>query len=388
VIKDVFGIIAVLLAVEAGVLYLAEHKKTAKFFSFLPPMFWIYLVPAMLSTFNVIPAGNDVYRAISLNLLPMSLLLLLVSSDMRAVSKVGAKALIIMLAGSAGILAGGPLVYFMAKGFLPEGMWAGFGMLAASWTGGSANMIAVKEGLGAPENIFTSMVVVDTIVPYVWMGILIAGAVHQAAFDKWTRADRKVLDELKKRFEGAEAVLTRPASTRHLVGMIAFAAVLSYIAASLAGAMPEIKGFFSAYTWTIIIISFAGIGLSFTPARRLEEVGASKAGYALLYFVLASIGARASLADIKGAPVLILAGFLWVGIHACFILAAARALKAPLFLAAAASQANIGGTASAPVVAACYERHLAAVGLVLAILGNIIGTYIGIACAHLCRMIS
>jgi uncharacterized membrane protein len=85
--------------------------------------------------------------------------------------------------------------------------------------------------------------------------------------------------------------------------------------------------------------------------------------------------------------VLIAAGLTIVAVHAVVILIGARLLRAPLFLVAAASQANIGGVASAPVVAEVYHPGLASVGLLLAILGNIVGTWLGIVCAQLCRMV-
>ena len=153
----------------------------------------------------------------------------------------------------------------------------------------------------------------------------------------------------------------------------------------LARHWPEALPFFKASTWAILLATALGVGLSFTPVRRLERFGASTVGYGVLYFVLASIGAKTGLGQLGSAPMMIVAGFLWVGIHGAFLLAAGRLLRAPMALAAAASQANIGGTASAPVVAEVYQPGLAPVGLLLAVLGNILGTYLGLVCAALCR---
>jgi uncharacterized membrane protein len=142
----------------------------------------------------------------------------------------------------------------------------------------------------------------------------------------------------------------------------------------------------TTYTWTIMAVTLIGILLSFTPVRGLERSGAARTGYDLLYFVLTAIGARASVVSIGSALLLIAAGMVIVAVHAVVMLAGARLLRAPLFLVAAASQANIGGVASAPVVAEVYHPGLASVGLLLAILGNIVGTWLGILCAQLCRM--
>jgi uncharacterized membrane protein len=387
-ITDTFGIVTVLLFIEGTIFYLSEHRSTRKLFDFLPSMFWIYFLPMIASTLHLIPQKNEVYSFISTNFLPASLLLLLISVDIRAILKLGKVAILMMLAGSAGIVLGGPIVLLVFKPWLPAGIWSGFGALSASWTGGSANMLAVKEGLGTPEKIFLPMVVVDTIVPYVWMGLLIALSGFQGAYDRWNRSDTSVMEQINKKFSLQEKRQSEPLSLKHTTIIFAVAFLGTFVCAQVAGLLPEVKGKITAYTWTIILVTTLSLLLSFTKIKRLESYGASKIGFGLLYFVLASIGARASLSDIKEAPILIAAGFVWVLIHGLFIFGASRLLRAPLFLCATASQANVGGVASTPVVAAIYQPALAPVGLLLAILGNIMGTYMGILCGHLCRWVS
>lgn len=387
-INDNIGIVAVLLGIEAGIFYLAEYKNTKRFFNFLPPMFWIYFLPMLASTFKILPAQSEVYKFISALFLPASLLLLMLSVDIAAILKLGRKALTMMLAGSLGIILGGPLVLFIFKPWLPADIWMGFGALSASWIGGSANMLAVKEAIAVPDRVFLPMVVVDTIVAYSWMGIVIAMAGCQAKYDQWNKSDTKVMHELNDKITALEKKHSpRPLTIRYASLIIAVAIAGTYIAATAARHLPEVKNVISAHTWTIIIVTALGIMLSFTRARNLESAGASKMGYVFLYFVLASIGARASLMDIISAPLLVAAGFIWVFIHAIFLLIASRLTRAPMFLMAAASQANIGGPASAPVVAAIYQPQLAMVGLLLAVVGNIIGTGLGIFCAYLCKIV-
>ena len=248
-------------------------------------------------------------------------------------------------------------------------------------------MIAVKEALSTPESVFTPMVVVDTIVPYVWMGILIAFAGRQAAFDRWNHADSAILDNLSGRIKERKE---RGAANKQRWPflLIALVSVAGMIASRfLSGIIPEIPQVLSRYGWMIICVSCIGIGLSFTRLRGLGEQGASQAGYYLLYFVLTSIGAKASIERLSAVPFLISCGFLIVLVHALVLLAAARLMRLPLFLLATASQANIGGVASAPVVSATYRPELASVGLLLAILGNIIGTYLGIITGRICSLI-
>jgi uncharacterized membrane protein len=379
-------IIIVLLAIEVLVLCLSKYERTRHWFDFLPSVFWIYFLPMLASTTGIIDAKAPVLSSITTYLLPASLLLLLVVVDVKAIMRLGGMALAMFFIGSAGIIAGTVLSFGIFKNIVGPEFWAGFGALSASWTGGSANMIAVKEALAVPDRVFAPMVIVDTIVPYVWMGMLIACVGAQAAFDHWNRSDRTVLDDLARcaRVKEVTVRLTPGGVTFVLM----FAAVGSLMARDIGLRLPVVKDIVSPYAWTIVLVSILGLVFSLTPVRRLEQAGASKLGYYILYFVLTAIGAKASIANINAAFILIAAGFVIIAVHALFLLAGARLLRAPLFLVAAASQANVGGVASAPVVAAVYEPGLASVGLLLAILGNIVGTYLGILCGQCCRFFS
>jgi uncharacterized membrane protein len=380
-------IIGVLLAIELLVLGLARHERTSGWFEFLPSVFWIYFLPMLAATFGLIAPKSPVYGMITTYLLPASLVLLLLPVDIRAILRLGPTALAMFFIGALGIIIGTGLSFALFKPFTGSEFWSGFGALSASWTGGSANMIAVKEALAVPDHVFAPMVIVDTVVPYLWMGMLIAGVALQPAFDRWNRSDRTIIDDLGSRVAENSEDSGQRRTMAGLALILAVAGVGGGLAQFLARQLPQVKDIVSTYTWTIVIVSLLGILLSFTPVRTLERSGASRIGYNILYFVLTAIGAKASVASIGSALVLIAAGLVIVAVHAVFMLVAARLLKAPLFLVAAASQANIGGVASAPVVAEVYQPGLASVGLLLAILGNIFGTYLGICGAQLCRML-
>ncbi|MEN6622742.1 MAG: DUF819 family protein [Smithella sp.] len=380
-------IIIILIAIETLILKLSRHKRTERFFNFLPAVFWIYFLPMLAATFGLITTKSPVYGMITTWLLPASLVLLLLPVDIKAILRLGPTALAMFFIGAAGIMAGAVVSFTLFKPLIGNDFWSGFGALSASWTGGSANMIAVKEALSVRDAVFAPMVIVDTVVPYLWMGIMIAMVGLQPAFDRWNRADSTILERL-----GESAVEHRANSGYRstplgiiLTLIVAFAG--SGAAYLIARQMTQIMSMVNIYTWTIIIVTLIGVMLSLTPARNLERLGATRTGYDLLYFVLTAIGARASVACIGSALMLIVAGMLIVAIHAVVLLIGARLIRAPMFLVAAASQANIGGVASAPVVAEVYQPGLASVGLLLAILGNIVGTWLGITCAHLCRII-
>jgi uncharacterized membrane protein len=380
-------IVAVLIAIEALVLGLSRHDRTKRWFDLLPAVFWIYFLPMLAATFGLITARSPVYGMITAWLLPASLVLLLLPVDMKAIIRLGPTALAMFFIGAAGIIAGAAFSFALFKPLIGQEFWSGFGALSASWTGGSANMIAVKEALSVPDAVFAPMVIVDTVVPYLWMGFMIAMVGLQPAFDRWNRSDRAILDHL-----GEQVVqhLATSGSRRTPAG-IAIALSVAFAGGGaahlIACLLPQIRDMVTTYTWTIMIVTLIGILLSFSPIRNLERSGATRTGYDLLYFVLTAIGAKASVASIGSALVLIAAGLVIVAVHVAFSLVGARLLRAPMFLVAAASQANIGGVASAPVVAEVYHPGLASVGLLLAILGNIVGTWLGILCAQLCRIV-
>ncbi len=386
-IRHPLFIIVTLLGIELLVLGLARHQRTKHWFKLLPSVFWIYFLPMLAATFGLLDTGSPVYGLITTWLLPASLVLLLLPVDIRAILRLGPVALLMFCIGAAGIICGTALSFNLFKPLVGAEFWAGFGALSASWTGGSANMIAVKEALSVPDRVFAPMVIVDTVVPYFWMGALIAAVALQPAFDRWNRSDRSIIDQLSCRIAAPDQAVQQKRTLAGTMLLLLVAAAGSGFAHILGRQLPVIKDVVSGYTWTIIIVSLLGILLSCSPARKLEQHSSSATGYYLLYFVLTAIGAKASVASIGSALILILAGLLIVAVHLVFLLVGARLLKAPLFLVAAASQANIGGVASAPLVAEVYQPGLASVGLLLAILGNIFGTYLGILSAQLCRLL-
>ena len=384
-LKSSFLIVPFLLMIEIFILVAAKLRRCEKFFDFLPPVFWIYFLPMLASTAGLIDSKAPVLGAMTTYLLPMSLALLLITVDVRAIFCLGSRALAMFFIGAVGVMAGAGVAFVLFKDLVGHQFWAGFGALSASWTGGSANMIAVKEALAVPDSVFLPMVVVDTICPYIWMGLLIAAVRFQPAFDQWNHSDRGVLDDLRVQANALPQKKEARLTAGGLIAVVGLALVLGFLSHGIALKLPEIKDMISTYAWTIIVVSALALGLSFSPVRRIESAGATKVGYWILYFVLTSIGAKASLSNVGASVVLIGAGAVIIVVHLIFLLIGARIMRAPLFLVAAASQANIGGVASAPVVAAVYEPGLASVGLLLAILGNIVGTYLGILVGQICR---
>jgi uncharacterized membrane protein len=386
-IKDPLGIVLVLLLIEGLVLFLSGHPRFRRYFRFLPHVFWIYFLPMLVSASGLLYSQSAVYAVITKYLLPASLFLLLLSVDLKMIARLGPSALGMFFAGSLGIMLGTVLVFMMMRGIVGDEFASGFAALSGSWMGGSANMVAVKEALRTPDSVFLPMVIVDTIVPYFWMGILVALSTGQNFFDRWNRSQKGLLDEISLRLGSVTSGPVRALGAVPAAGLVLLGIAVSFGILTVGRSLPTMGGMFSPFTWAIILASLLGLAGSLTPLRKLEQAGSNKIGYFLLYFVLTTIGARASLEHLGNSGILILAGFGIVAIHAAVLIVAARLLKAPMFLAAVASQANIGGTASAPIVAEIYRPGLAAVGLLMAVLGSVVGTYLGLLVGKICFLI-
>ncbi len=349
-------------------------------------MLWCYFVPMLLSTTGLLPRASGLYDAMSSVGLLVALFLLTVTVDVRAILRVGPRALAMLLAGSLGIVIGGPVVFLLFRHALPPDAWMGLAALSGSWIGGTANMVAVKEGLGAPDGVIAPIIVVDTIFAYGWMGILLFLSTQQARVDRWLRADRRTLDAFTDAAQAADAEQRPdPAFTTANMALVLGAGVAAAALARWASTgLPPIGDpvvIISRSTWAILLTVTAALGLSFTRVRRLDDAGASPLGYYALYVLLATIGAQADVRAVTSFPAYMLAGAVWMGVHVVVLFAAAWLLRAPLALVATGSMATVGGPASTPIVAGTYHRALAPVGLLLAIASNVLGIYLSFFCA-------
>ena len=373
---------ALLAGVLALVFWLSTLKPFKRFFEYIPPLIWAYFVPMFLTTAGVTPDSSEVYSWMSRYLLPLSLFLLMITVDLPAILSLGKKAIIMMLAGTLGIVIGGPVAFMVFGSFLPEDAWQGLATLSGSWIGGTANMIAIKESVGAPDEILGPIIVVDTVVGYGWVGILIFMSSIQHKFDKWVKADNEAIESANERLAEIDET-RRPSTLNDLTYILGLGMVATIVAIALGDRLPALGNptIISSTTWAILIVVTLGLVLSWTPLRRLENAGASRVGFLALYLLLTSIGARADLAAVLEAPVYMLAGILWISIHVIILMVVAKIIRAPLFFVATGSVANVGGAASAPVVASVYHPAMAPVGLLMGISGYFLGIYAALGCA-------
>ena len=350
-------------------------------FRWLPVPLWCYALPMLGAALGMLPPKHPVYHALTDGLLPVALGLLLLGVDVPAVIRAGARALGAAAVGAAGIVAGVALWARILHDRLPPEAWRGAGALAGTWTGGTMNLLALRAILGTPEPMFASLIIVDALIAYAWMALLVAASALQGPIDRWLRA-APILDG--PGMSPAEAGAP-PRGLGAQVGCALIAAALALGARLAARHLPTSTLVSSSSGWTVVLVTTAALGLSLLASvRRLGSSG-NALGYSALYLALAATGAQASLTALWSAPVWIVVGIGTAAVHGLALLAAGRLFRIPLGLLATASQANIGGVVSAPLVGAVYHQSLAPVGLLLAMLGNALGTYLGVWSAALCR---
>lgn len=391
--------LGILIVVLASIFYTSSLKTKfwKTFYTYVPALLLCYFVPALLRwPFGLIDGDtSQLYYVASRYLLPASLILLCLGIDFKGIMKLGPKALIMFFAGTLGIMIGGPIALLIVTSFFPnllsvppDDLWRGFSTVAGSWIGGGANQTAMKEIFEVDDTLFGSMVLVDVIVANIWMGFLLYGANITKRIDKWLKADTSAIESLRKNIEEyQESVKTFP-STMQLFILLAVAfggtaishfgadnisAYLSRYEDSLASV--GLNSFTSHFFWLIVIATTIGLGISFTKARKIEGYGASNWGSVFIYILVATIGMKMNLKEIFNNLQLFAVGFIWMIIHAGIMIIVAKLIRAPFFFMAVGSQANVGGAASAPIVASAFSPSLASVGVLLAVLGYALGTY-------------
>jgi uncharacterized membrane protein len=408
----VFGILMIAL----GLIFYTSKKEKGfwqKFYKIVPALFMAYFIPAIFTSAGIIApewttvsdtgeaieGNSQLYFMSSRYLLPAALVLMTLSIDLKAVFNLGPKALIMFFAGTVGIILGGPVAVLLVGTISPEtvggegadAVWRGLSTLAGSWIGGGANQIAMLEIYGFNQKLYGGMVFVDIVVANIWMALLLIGIGKTERIDKWLNADTAAIEDLKEKVSTYSKKVERtPSLTDYMIlagiafGTVSFAHFganyLSGFFESYVNGLPmglkrnSMTFLSSSFFWMISIATIMGILLSYTKAKRYEGAGASKIGSIFIYILVASIGMKMDLGMIFDNVGLILIGVVWISIHAGLLILVAKLIKAPYFFLAVGSQANVGGAASAPIVAAAFHPSLATVGVLLAVVGYAIGT--------------
>ena len=420
----VFG----LLMLAIAFIFYTESKTSGfwfKFYKIVPGLFMAYMLPAVFTTLGwiapdweritdtgaVVQERSNLYYVASRYLLPAALVLMTLSIDLKAVFNLGWKALIMFFTGTIGIVIGGPIAILLIAmisqetvgGIGADAVWRGLSTLAGSWIGGGANQTAMLEIYGYNPKLYGGMVFVDIVVANIWMALLLIGIGKRKRINSWLKADTTAIEELKERVSSfTESVKRNPSLTDLMImvgiafGTVSFAhfgagylAPLfdNYISGIESTTARNIFTFLgSSFFWMISISTLVAIALSFSKAKNYEGAGASKFGSVFIYILVATIGMKMDLKLIFDNTGLIAIGVVWMSIHALLLILVAKLIKAPYFFLAVGSQANVGGAASAPIVASAFHPSLATVGVLLAVFGYAIGTVAAIGCTILMNL--
>ncbi|MDG2165132.1 MAG: DUF819 family protein [Flavobacteriales bacterium] len=397
-------VLGILVMVLAFIFYTSssENPFWKNFYTYIPALLLCYFLPSVLNSMGIISGEESgLYFMASRYLLPASLVLLTLSIDIKGIINLGPKAIIMFLAGTFGIVIGGPLTIILLSyispdlvgGSGPDEIWKGLATIAGSWIGGGANQTAMKEMFGCSDKLFSAMITVDVIVANIWMAFLLYGAGISSRVDKWFKADSSSIEALKLNLADYQAKVTRIPNLTDLMIILAVGLGLTGLAHMGADIIapwislnaPQLAKFSltSKFFWLIVIATTGGLILSFTKLKKYEGAGASRIGSVFLYILVATIGMKMDALAILDNPGLFLIGTIWMLIHVIILLVVGKIIKAPFFFVAVGSQANVGGAASAPIVASAFHPSLAPVGVLLAVFGYALGTYAAWFCAIL-----
>ncbi|MCB9858179.1 MAG: DUF819 family protein [Phycisphaerales bacterium] len=404
-INDIPGVITVVLVIPAIIFFAAGRPKIGCIFKIVPGLVFCYFLPTLLSTpweytnaagdaaiFRVIPNASPVYQFVKGPVLLASLFLLTLNLDLPGIIRLGPKAIGMLLAGSIGVIVGGPIAVWLWQSYLPADGHLPLAYLAGSWIGGGPNAIALQKSFGVSDAAISPVIVVDAFISNMWLAVLLMMAARSSWIDKRLGGDTTAIDTLVKRIEDYHDEVGRQASIADIVTILALGFGVSWLSVVTVDwlmahtALDATRDVVSPFAWKVLVATLLGIGASLTRMRSLEGAGASRFGGVMIYVLVACIGAGADFSRLNGAGGYMLIAATWMLIHIVVLLGAAIAMKAPLFYVATGSQANIGGPASAPIVAGAFHPALAPVGALLAIAGYAIGTLGGLACVHLMNM--
>lgn len=385
-IQNGFMYIAALVFIAAVLVCLPKILKgniSKKFFSFAPPIVLIYLGLMVLCTVGLwdLEATATAYSSLKNPLLYAMLFIMLLRCDLRKIVKLGPKMLIGFFAATVSIGLGFVIAYAIMHNFLGEGAWSALGALCGSWMGGAGNMLAIQAALNVGEETMAYALVVDSICATLYVMFLLWSIGFAKVFNKWTKADTRLIDEVGASLEAEAKANTKPITWQNIILILGSGLLVSAVSQEIGAFINSVAPVFDKATWTVLVVTALGVGLAMTPFGKIK--GTEEISNVLLYSVIALIASRADLGSTGNAPAWLLTGFMILGIHIVIMIVLAKLLKMDVFTCAVASLANIGGTATAPVLAGTYSSALVPVGIVMALLGYVVGTGGGLIVAQL-----
>lgn len=383
-ITTAFPYLTILIFIASALLYL-EHKSKAKFFEYLPAIVILYFTIMSLSSLNLWEPTTEItssYKSFKSNLLPAMIFLMLLQSDIRKVLRLGKKILLTFFLASLSISLGFMIMFTLLHTFFEPQAWKAFGALSGSWMGGTGNMLAIQEALVLPDSKMGYVLLIDSIDYAIWVMILLALVPFAQKFNTWTKADASVLETLTSKLNTENL---NKINFPTLFMFLGLALMVSLLAQNLAPFLPT-SSFVSNTTWIVILATLAGILVGMTPLSK--EASAQPLANMMLYLIVALIASRANFSELSQAPLYIFSGFIIILIHASIMVLFAKIFKLDLFSLGLASLANIGGIASAPILAGAYNKALIPIGVLMAMMGYMLGTFMGLGVSKVLQFIA
>lgn len=394
------GVMAVLIAV-VSFWFWVERKTQARIFNYLPPLIFIYATPVLLSNTGLIPFNNPAYTFLRDYGLPIFIVLMLLKVDFLGAVRIMGKGVFVMLLGSIGVVVGGVAAFALGQAIvtpdsfplhfpLPEDSWKAFGALAGSWVGGTGNMTAVHAALDGDASHLTMAAAADQLVYLIWLPIMLGSKAFAQRFNSWMKVPPGRLDTMDKA-AAAMAESEQAPNMTQLLALALLAISITWVSMRLSVALPELASggavIISAGTWLILLVTTLALIASATPARALPA--AQPIAMAIIYVYVARIGATMDLSQVNAEVIgaFVAMAYVWIFIHGAFILLGAWIFRVDIHTVAIASAANIGGAASAPIVAAHHRASLVPASILMAMIGYALGNYLGILTGRLAQLI-
>lgn len=360
------------LALLAAAVSLFEQKSRLKFFKYVPSFVLIYIFSMFLASmgaFEQNEAIDAIYKNTKQNLLPAMLFLMLLQVDIRDFFKLG-KSLLIAYALALFSLSFAFIVVAFLFDFNKDTASA-FGALSGSWMGGVANMVAVGSALNVSQEAFGYALIVDSVNYTIWIMFLLFLTPFAHKFNTFTASHEQMakLSEI-----GCACTIGAKRYWLLILLSIVVAFGVNLVASS---------GFvvLNYTTTTVVLATILGVLGSFTNLKTIN--GSSEVATTMLYMLIALIGSKALFENFSGVGVLVFAGFCILLIHALIMVVGAKIFKLDLFSIAIASLSNIGGVASVSILAATYNKALVGVGVLMAVMGYLVGTFGGLAVGNI-----
>lgn len=392
VINNGFMYIAFLMFLAGSLLALEKYTKW-KIFNIVPPLVFIYVFNMIFCTLGLFNSEEctKAYKVLKNNLLYAMIFVMLLRCDFRKLAKLGGRMVAIFLACSATLFIGFVIGYPIFKNSLGSDVWGAVAALYASWVGGSANMAAMQAALPVDAGAYSCALALDTVCYSVWIALLLLVVKYSPKWNNATKADTSKLQAIA---DAASAEIEKEKKTAtsadwiFLIGLSLMVSALSQIiGSSLQNSLSSIGlEMFDKGTLTTVFVTLLGLICALTPLGKLPAVEELSNVY--LYAVVSLLASTASVVDLLAAPMWIVYGFFILVIHVILMFFISKIFHWDLCMVSTASLANIGGSASAPIVASAYNPSYAGIGVLMGVLGAAIGNFCGIGIAQVLKLLS